>query len=512
MNFINFEKITQDGKFKHPEESENLEYKTSGWKLPKSLWETISSFSNTAGGLIVLGIKEDKANHEFTITGVDDPDALLEQIFNNNSNSSCLNRPVVQNSDVRVTSYHNKKLIQIIIHPESFNARPITAFGVAYVRTGDGDRKATPEQKKYFAIESQNEIDTHLLPSSYSIDDLDLESFHAYRRALSDKGIVDVNENISDKELLISLGVFRKDRLSNTNNYLLTDGGLLFFGKYISITDRFPRFQLDYQKYDSDTAVNWVDRVSAGDMNFPSLNIYTFYNLVLSKLMNSVPDKFVQSADMSRTSYYADVTSAAKEALVNTLMHSYYDGTVGVKIVDRPSYFEFTNPGTMRVSKESFLRGQYSSIRNTEIASLFRRIGVSETAASGGPRILNAAIKNDLNDPEISIDYKMNTTKIRIWKVTTTQSDALGNLDKIEAYILSFAKKHNYFDVKDVTDSPQNTFGKATAIRNALNSLSEKKLLLRRKDGRKYVYQLNSGNNYLDQIKHLKHLEDNLLK
>jgi ATP-dependent DNA helicase RecG len=76
-----------------------------------------------------------------------------------------------------------------------------------------------------------------------------------------------------------------------------------------------------------------------------------------------------------------------------------------------------------RVSIESFLRGQYSSIRNTEIASLFRRIGISETAASGGPRIFNAAIQNKLNDPEISVDYSMNTTRIRIWKSFATNNE-----------------------------------------------------------------------------------------
>lgn len=506
MNFFNFDTITQNGTFKTPAENEQLEYKEASWKLPKSFWETVSSFANTSGGIIALGIAENKSKHEFSITGVDNPEDIETQIFNDNNNISCLNRPIIQNNDIQISKFHDKTIIQIIIHPEPFNTRPITAFGKAYIRTGDGDRVATKEH----TVESQNEIDTHLLPSTYTIADLDTESIKKYRKIILEKGIINSNPQLSDQDFLYSIGVFRKDRLSNSNEYRLTDGGLLFFGKYISITDRFPRFQLDYQQYNSDNSTNWNDRVSAGDMNYLTLNIFSFYNLVLNKIEANVPDPFIQGNDLSRTSYHNDLIVAAKEALVNCLMHSYYDGMVGVKIVDRPSYFEFTNPGTMRVSKESFLRGQYSSIRNTEIASLFRRIGVSETAASGGPRILNAVLQNNLNDPEINIDYEINTTRIRIWKTFATNNQQ--KLTEPESFIISFAKKNSNFSINDIVKSPQNHFGKQTTIRKYVNLLVKKNLLSNKKVGKKYIYNLQKNNDYLNQVKHLKHLEDNLLK
>lgn len=510
MNFLNFDKITTDFTFSKPAESINLEYKSTSWKLPKTFWETVSSFANTEGGLIVLGITENKKEKTFSITGVDNADDILTQLFNDNNNPTCLNRPIIQNNDVKIDQYKGKDIIQIIINSEPYNSRPITAFGTAYVRTGDGDRKATNDQLKFFAVESQTEIDTYLLPSSYTLDDLDLSSINKYRDQISEKGIVPLQENIDTKEFLYSLGVFRKNRSNNNPEYQLTDGGLLFFGKYISITDRFPRFQLDYQRYNSDTSINWIDRVSAGDMNFPSLNIYSFYNIVLDKLIASVPDKFIQDKNLSRTSYYSDITSAAKEALVNSLMHAYYDGSVGVKIVDRPSYFEFTNPGVMRVSKEAFLRGQYSSIRNTEIATLFRRIGVSETAASGGPRILEAAIRNNLKDPEISIDYNMNTTKIRIWKSTTQPQKSI-ELNSTQEFILNFAKLQKSFDIQDLVLNSAEKYGKEGILRKNVNLLVDSRYLTKEKEGRKYIYRLNNQNSYLNQVKRIKHLEDDLL-
>lgn len=54
MHFLNFKAITQTGNFKTPSENENIEYKEASWKLPKSFWETVSSFANTSGGIMRL--------------------------------------------------------------------------------------------------------------------------------------------------------------------------------------------------------------------------------------------------------------------------------------------------------------------------------------------------------------------------------------------------------------------------------------------------------------------------
>lgn len=88
--------------------------------------------------------------------------------------------------------------------------------------------------------------------------------------------------------------------------------------------------------------------MSTGDMNFSNMNIFSFFHIVEPKLSSGISDKYSQNDHLSRESYYSDLRLAAKEALVNSLMHAYYDGNVPIKIIDKPSYFEFVNPGDMR--------------------------------------------------------------------------------------------------------------------------------------------------------------------
>lgn len=44
-------------------ENDELEFKSAKGGLPGSFWETYSSFANTNGGLIILGIREKQSNY-----------------------------------------------------------------------------------------------------------------------------------------------------------------------------------------------------------------------------------------------------------------------------------------------------------------------------------------------------------------------------------------------------------------------------------------------------------------
>ena len=59
-------------------EWDDFEAKKAYSKLPKSIWETVSAFSNSSGGWVVLGVSQ--IGKRFEITGVENPGAFPRPI------------------------------------------------------------------------------------------------------------------------------------------------------------------------------------------------------------------------------------------------------------------------------------------------------------------------------------------------------------------------------------------------------------------------------------------------
>ena len=82
-------------------EGNRFEAKLAKGGFPKSLWETYSSFANTDGGLILLGVKENR-DHSFTIEGVENPEHMEKLFWDNVNNKKVVNINILSNSDVEV--------------------------------------------------------------------------------------------------------------------------------------------------------------------------------------------------------------------------------------------------------------------------------------------------------------------------------------------------------------------------------------------------------------------------
>ncbi len=100
------------------------------------------------------------------------------------------------------------------------------------------------------------------------------------------------------------------------------------------------------------------------------------------KLTDNIEESFSLNDGLTRQNYARDLKVAIREALVNTLMHAYYDTKQSIKIVNCEDFIEFYNPGNMRINKEDFIHGGHSKDRNSILSTLFRRVGYSEKAGS----------------------------------------------------------------------------------------------------------------------------------
>lgn len=67
-------------------EKASVEVKLASGGLPGSTWESYSSFANTFGGVILLGVEENHKTHELIPRGVSDSHQMMIDIWNTLNN------------------------------------------------------------------------------------------------------------------------------------------------------------------------------------------------------------------------------------------------------------------------------------------------------------------------------------------------------------------------------------------------------------------------------------------
>jgi divergent AAA domain protein len=485
-------------------ENYEIEFKKCGGdKLPDSFWETYSSFANTLGGVVILGYEEKTK----TITGVDNPDKIIDDLFTMANDQHKTNRNLLTNDLVKTYNINGRNLIKITVHEASYTQKPVFIKGDiknTYIRRNSTDTRATHDDLRDLFSSSREETDGELI-KNFDISDFNVDSIEAYRSELISKTAYKHYMHMTHEEFLKEIGAFKRDR-NGDGKYRPTKGSLLLFGKYNSIIDIFPSFQLDYfEKNSSDN--RWDDRVSTGDMAYSDINnIYDFYKIVIKKLQNSSKDTFlIDEETKQRLPFKKDLEESIREALVNSLMHALYDSDFPIKITVFPDYYEFENPGQMRVTLEEFISGKTSRIRNHVIANLFRKVGISEKAASGGLKIYNTAQKYNLKSPELVI--APNKTIIRIWKIDITHN--FKDLSELEYDIMMYVLNNGFIKKSILIDNFSLSDQK---IRTILEKLVKKDYLIKVGKSRatKYVLPYDAQENYLRIKKLLKIVEDSI--
>ncbi len=355
--------------------------------LPKDMWETYSAFANTSGGDIFLGLKE-RSDRTFELKGIENTQKVLDDLWNNLNNPQKVSANILRERWVKILEIDGKSLIQIHVPPANrkqkplyLNGNPITG---TFCRLNSGDIKLGEEAVRRMMAEQVEESRDAEILKGYGLDDLDFDSFAAYRNMYSARQPDHPWNKVDAQEFLYQVGAWGKDR--ETGNSGLTRAGLLMFGTYRPIKEAFPHYMVDYQERpEAKTEARWIDRL-VPDGSW-SGNLFDFYQKVIRKLTTDLKIPFVLEGDQRQDDTL--VHKALREALVNSLVHGDYTGRVSVLIVKRPDMFGFRNPGDMRVSIEEAVAGGTSDCRNRSLQDMFRFVGLGENAGSGLPKIFD---------------------------------------------------------------------------------------------------------------------------
>ena len=370
-------------------------------QIPKSVWETYSSFANTVGGIIVLGISEhmeepDQAKR-FEITGVNNPTKLKKEFFDT-LNSNKVNRNILIEEDVDIVEYEGHSLLVINIPQVDYRQRPIYINGNmmngSFKRNYEGDYHCTEDDVKAMIRDANDSGNDSVLMENYTMDDIDANTLAAYRNRFRTANMDHVWNDYSDKDFLLNMGGYIIDR--NTHREGLTLAGLLMFGKGLSIRERFDNIRMDYiDMTNLQPDSRWSDRLTY-DGRWEN-NLYNFFMTVQSKLIKDLKRPF-RLEGMERIDDTA-IHKAVREALTNLVIHSDYMITGVLKVEQYDDCFVFSNPGSLKIPIMDIYTGGHSKARNPNMQAMFRMIGFGDNIGSGFPTILNAWKKENWRQP-----------------------------------------------------------------------------------------------------------------
>ena len=403
----------------------SFECKKAENNIPKSVWETYSSFANTIGGIIVLGITENikfagEANH-FEITGITNPQKLRKEFFDT-LNSNKVNRNILTDSDVEIIDYEGVSLMCITVPQADYRQRPIYINGNmmngAFKRNYEGDYHCTEEDVKAMIRDANDSGNDGILIEHYNTDDIDSATLSAYRNRFRTANPDHIWNDYDDKDFLLNIGAYTKDR--NTGREGLTLAGLLLFGKGLSIRERFDNIRMDYLDYTNlEEESRWSDRLTY-DGRWEN-NLYNFFIRVQSKLISDIKRPFsLKGMEREDDSL---LHKAIREALTNLIIHTDYMLTGVLKVEKYDNRFVFSNPGSLKIPVVDIYEGGHSKARNPHIQAIFRMIGFGENIGSGFPTILEACKKENWRRPLLSERPDLHLVELTLSMISLISSE-----------------------------------------------------------------------------------------
>ena len=394
-------------------EDHERECKLATGGLPESIWETYSSFANTNGGTILLGIKEHRDS--FTVEGLNEKQIVKYQkdFWSTLNDRNKVSKNILLNHHVRPVTVGEKRILRIDVPAADRHDKPVyigtDPMKGTYKRDYEGDFLCTEEAvRAMFADQRDISGDVEVL-EEFGLDVLNQDTIKGYRIIFEQLHSGHPWNALENNEFLMKLRAAAKNKNGTLSP---TIAGLLFFGEAYHITEVFPNYFLDYREECEDKAVRWLFRTHSNEGDW-SGNIYDFFCKVRTRMDDDVAVPFANRRNGYRVDR-VDVHDALEEALANALAHSNYYGRRGVVIVKKGKEITISNPGTIRITKEEFYAGGNSDPRNPNILKMFGFVNVGERAGSGVDKIMTAWEEQKWKKPEFDFSERADRVSLKL--------------------------------------------------------------------------------------------------
>ena len=338
--------------------------------------EDIVAFANTKGGVILLGVRDDR-----TVSGEKLTNDLKARI---NSIARNCNPPV----QVKIKQLQNIIALEVPRGEE----KPYNCSSGYFRRLDGTTQKMTNHELRIMFQEHEKISFEEKTNRSVSWKDISREKIRNFLKE-ADIGI----RKIIPQNILTSLSLVQKGRITNA-------GALMFASR----VDKFiPHAESIFTAFKGTDKTNIYDRHDVKDDLLIQFNEAVAF---LKKHLNVRSE--IRGFD--RSDIYEIPLDALREAVVNAIVHRNYtiNGTsIYVRIFD--DRVEIENPGGLPngITKRDFAKS--SVRRNPIIADLFNRMGKGERMGSGIDRMRNLMRDAGLKEPVFEMDEFFRVTFYR---------------------------------------------------------------------------------------------------
>jgi ATP-dependent DNA helicase RecG len=347
----------------HKGEGIDVEFKESYDQLSRSVYETICSFLNRKGGVILLGVSDNgeiSGVNENTIKNQLD---TLERDLNNMQliNPTC-------NLTTEVVSIKDKKIIYVYV-PESSQVH--TYKGIIFDRKQDGDFKLRNQQQiTNLYVRKQDGYTENKVFPYLTIDDFELKQFDEVRKLVRLTRTDHPWLRMTNEELLVSARLRLRDVHTGKDGYTLA--AALLFG-----TENTLAWVLPHYKTDAICRIENPDRYD--DRDDVRCNLFESYSRLLAFVRKHLPDRFYLEGNQ-RMSIRELIF---REIVANMLIHREFSNAFPAKLIinagnvvtenwNKPNLHDFINPQNLQPFP-----------KNPTIANFFKQLGWVEELGSG---------------------------------------------------------------------------------------------------------------------------------
>lgn len=400
-------------------EWEDFEVKEARNEIPKSIWETISAFSNTNGGWLILGVKQ--LGQSFEISGVVNAEKIEQNLLNTLRGEKF---NVSINTKQSIYQFDNKKVLAFYIPVH--NKKPVYYNSLAntFIRRGSADQRATKEEIDSMYRDQSFGTQTSVTVPGTSLKSLNHVSLNRYRDYMAR-----FNPNVSynrynESEFL--------EKMRIIENGQCTYAGLLMLGKREIIEKHFPNFRIDLLEIPgtsyNDAKLRYTFRLDEHE------NLWEYYFECFARLKQKVDVKFVLTSEGFGQELSPGLESI-REALVNLLMHTDYFSPGNPRIRIFNDHIEFYNPGGFPKPYDELRKKDISLPRNPLIAKMFRMVKLAENAGFGFEKIEKNWQAYNQTTTEYQIEFDSIVLKMPMQKNPEKNPEKILELIKSDKYI-----------------------------------------------------------------------------